>query len=263
MKFIDSHCHLDLPEFDADRSKVLAECEKAGVAALIVPGVDLALKDFGESVLLTPKVYRAAGLHPWWLKAHIEGGFAIEAISAEIIAAYEQYAIVAVGETGLDRPFAQKQGLSLDLQIASCEQHIAAANQLSLPIIFHCVKAHAELLALLKRCPVSKGGVIHGFAGSIDDARQFVAKGMKIGVGGTITYERACKTREAVVQLKQSDLMLETDAPSMPLAGEQGARNNPINIIKVAQTLAQLRGETLTDVASYTTKNTSDLFGLT
>lgn len=267
MRFIDSHCHLDLPEFDSDRDSVLADCADRSIAAIVVPGVNIPCQHIQSQKVEGVCVHQSIGVHPWWLERYQSGGCLMDNLAAEIIAAHKNaignsISVIAIGETGLDRLFAKKSGVGLSAQIKSVELHIQAANELSLPVIFHCVKAHAELLGVLKRYPVIKGGVIHGFAGSVEDAKQFVEKGMKIGVGGTITYERARKTREAVMALSQQDLLLETDAPSMPLAGMQGLRNSPLNIIKVAEELASLRGEPLEAVAAYTTNNACELFGI-
>lgn len=267
MRFIDSHCHLDLKEFDSDRQSVLADCGNSSIAAIVVPGVNLPIQHIQWQKAKGVCVHYGVGVHPWWLEQYQNGGYLMDELAAEIIRAHKNAvtnstSIVAIGETGLDRPFVKKGGLDLNTQIKSVEQHIQAANELSLPVIFHCVKAHAELLGVLKRCPVNKGGVVHGFAGSVEDAKQFIDKGMKIGIGGTITYERANKTREAVKTLSQQDLLLETDAPSMPLAGMQGLRNSPLNIIKIAEELAKLRGESLEVVAKYTTRNACELFGI-
>lgn len=265
MRFIDSHCHLDLPEFNSDRESILADCGNSSVAAIVVPGVNIPCQLIQWQKPTGVCVHYGIGVHPWWLEQYLNGGCLIDDIAVEIASAYKNavaksISVVAIGETGLDRPFAKKSGLDLNTQIKGVEQHIQAANELSLPVIFHCVKAHAELLGVLKRCPVNKGGVIHGFAGSVEDAKQFVEKGMKIGVGGTITYERARKTREAVKTVGSQHLILETDAPSMPLAGMQGLRNSPLNIIKIAEELAKLRGESLEIVAKYTTHNACELF---
>ncbi len=269
MRFIDSHCHLDLPEFDSDRESVLADCANNSISAIVVPGVNIIpCQHLQPQKVEGVGVHHGIGVHPWWLEQYQSSGCLIDDLAAEISSAYKNavtnsISIVAIGETGLDRQYAKSSVVDLNTQIKSVEQHIQAANELSLPVIFHCVKAHAELLGVLKHCPVIKGGVIHGFAGSIEDAKQFVEKGMKIGVGGTITYERARKTREAVKALSHQELLIETDAPSMPLAGMQGLRNSPLNIIKVAKELARLRGESLEAVAAYTTDNACELFGIT
>jgi TatD DNase family protein len=138
--------------------------------------------------------------------------------------------------------------------------HLQVARELSMPIIIHCRKAHNEMMKSLSGQNIKSGGVIHAFSGSIDLAKQYWALGFYLGVGGTITYERANKTRETVKQLPIEAMVLETDAPDMPLSGKQGQRNSPENIPEVARTLANIRGDSLQYIAQQTTENTKKLF---
>ncbi|RYZ90248.1 MAG: TatD family deoxyribonuclease, partial [Moraxellaceae bacterium] len=134
------------------------------------------------------------------------------------------------------------------------------AQDIAMPLIIHCRKAHNELLQQLKHYHFEAGGVIHGFSGSYDMAMQYWSMGFRLGIGGTITYERANKTRQAVKRLPLESLVLETDAPDMPLHGKQGEPNSPVNIIAIAQMLANLRGESLEIIAAQTTLNAQQLF---
>jgi TatD DNase family protein len=104
--------------------------------------------------------------------------------------------------------------------------------------------------------------VIHAFSGSLEMAQQFIARDFLVGVGGTITYARAQKTREALRQVPIESVLLETDAPDMPLCGKQGARNSPHYLLQIAQCLAELRGISLDDIAQATRRNTQRLFGV-
>jgi len=138
--------------------------------------------------------------------------------------------------------------------------HIDIANQLHKPLIIHCVRVHNELIAQLKKSKIHSGGVIHAFTGSYETARQFVDMGFYLGVGGSITYERAQKTRTALTKIPLEYLLLETDAPDMPLQGQQGQRNSPENIPRIAQVLAELRGVSCAEIAAATWANTQALF---
>ncbi len=120
-----------------------------------------------------------------------------------------------------------------------------------------------ETLQLLARLKPAGGGVIHGFTGSLDLARQYWALGFYLGVGGSITYPRANKTRQALASMPLESLLLETDAPDMPLNGFQGTPNSPLKIVNIAQALAALRTETIEDIARQTTENAHQLFNLT
>jgi TatD DNase family protein len=138
--------------------------------------------------------------------------------------------------------------------------HLQIAQETALPLIIHCHKAHNELIVDLKNFNFPAGGVIHAFSGSYEIAMTYWQMGFRLGIGGTITYERAHKTRQTVTRVPLEALLLETDAPDMPLNGNQGERNSPVNIVRIAQTLADLRGETLETIASQTTSNSQTLF---
>ena len=129
-----------------------------------------------------------------------------------------------------------------------------------LPLILHGYGAHNELLQILGRYRPEAGGVIHGFSGSRQLAEQYWKLGFYIGVGGTITYERARKTRNAIKELPLEALLLETDAPDMPLSGEQGLDNTPLNLPAIASELAHIKGESVDTVVRQIALNTRQLF---
>ena len=162
-----------------------------------------------------------------------------------------------MGECGLDgtivTPLAQ--------QVPFFKAQLALAAERSLPVIVHAHGAHNEVLQCLKAQPRLCGGVIHGFSGSPELALQYWRQGFSVGVGGTITYERAKKTRRAIEQLPWEALLLETDAPDMPLSGHQGEPNSPLRLPEIAEALAQLRGVEVAEVAAMTTRNTRRVFG--
>lgn len=272
MHFFDSHCHFDFIEFNVDRAALWEACNQQGIARLLMPGVTPA--QWQGAVQLCEQysgLCYAAGIHPHWIEqqqwfqknAH---GLLDEKtqekihtlISDEIAQSVEGGArsCVAVGECGLDKLIATP----MELQQQLLAIHIDIANQLHKPLIIHCVRAHNELIAQLKKSNIHSGGVIHAFTGSYETARQYVEMGFCLGVGGSITYERAQKTRTAVTKIPLEYLLLETDAPDMPLQGKQGQRNSPGNIPLVAQVLAELRGVSCADIATATWKNTLALF---
>jgi TatD DNase family protein len=272
MHFFDSHCHFDFVAFNTDRAALWHACKSLGVARLLMPGVtpkqwqtaaQLAAGDEG--------LYYAAGIHPHWIeqqpwfqtdKNNVLGTSLREKITTliqqEFTLSSNVYAgrCVAVGECGLDKlittPFElQQQLLSI---------HIDVARQLHKPLIIHCVRAHNEMIALLKKNKPEAGGVIHGFSGSYEVAQQYVDLGFYLGIGGGITYERAQKTRTAAAKIPLEYLVLETDAPDMPLQGKQGQRNSPEYLPQIAQVLADLRGNNLDEIAAATCANAERLF---
>ncbi len=272
MQFFDSHCHFDFVEFNADRTALWQTCNARGIVHLLMPGV--APEQWQRAAQLCAQydgLFYAAGIHPHWIEQQQwfqKDGLGlltgqtqekiIALISNEVLRATNTGAshCLAVGECGLDKMIATP--LALQQQLLGI--HIDVANQFRKPLIIHCVRAHNELLALLKKSKANCGGVIHAFSGSYEVAQQYVALGFYLGIGGTITYERAQKTRAAVAKIPLEFLVLETDAPDMPLYGKQGQRNSPEYIPQVAQVLADLRGVTVHDIAGATSKNAVRLF---
>ena len=179
-------------------------------------------------------VYAALGIHPYFLADFDDSD--VQLLDDYLAA---EKGIVAVGEFGLDKmvdfPFQQ--------QLQICQQQLLLAKKYHLPVILHCRKAHNELIQLLQQVQLPRGGVIHGFSGSTQLAKQYIKLGFKLGVGGVITYPRAAKTRQAVSEVPLTSLLLETDSPDMPIAGYQGQRNEPANVTAVLQTLTKLREE--------------------
>lgn len=260
--FVDSHCHFDFAAFEADRAAVWHKGYTQGVQQLIIPGVaPVQWPMLAQLSRQYSGIYYALGVHPWWLaELQLESATAQyalrEQLSALLAAAGNE--CVALGETGLDKTI----NTPLSLQQALLLLHIDLANQFHLPLIIHSVKTHNEILACFKQQPPRYGGVIHAFSGSLEMAQQFIARGFLLGVGGTITYERAQKTRATFSKIPLQYLLLETDAPDMPVCGKQGERNSPEYLPVIAQTLARLQGVSVEQVAEVTTRNAQRLFGL-
>ncbi|MFV8783353.1 TatD family hydrolase [Microbulbifer sp. SA54] len=261
MSLIDSHCHFDFDAFAPDRDAVWGRCRAAGIDKLILPGVSIAQwRSLFALVGSEPDWYGAVGVHPWWAAdlavsvARLQQAI-VERVTKERAGSGR---VVAVGECGLDKSIAT----SLADQEAVLRPQLAAACELELPVIVHCVKAHSEILALLKVFRPARGGVIHAFSGSAEIAREYWKLGFRLGIGGTITYERAAKTRRTVSEVPLESLLLESDAPDMPHAGRQGERNSPEYLPAVAETVAQLRGIPVEQVCAQTRENTQVLFNL-
>lgn len=270
--FFDSHCHFDFAEFNADRTALWEACNAQGVTHLLMPGVT---PDQWQTAAQLCAQYTglcyAAGIHPHWIERQPwfqtdTNNLLDKSVREKITALIQQefnlstnvYAArcVAVGECGLDKMIATP----FDLQQELLTIHIEVARQIHKPLIIHCVRAHNELIALLKKIKAEAGGVIHAFSGSYEVAQQYVDLGFYLGIGGTITYERAQKTRAAAAKIPLEFLVLETDAPDMPLQGKQGQRNSPVNIPQIAQVLADLRGITVDEIAAATHRNSMCLF---
>lgn len=271
IQLIDSHCHFDFSDFDIDRKRQWQQCLGTGVGGLIIPGVNQGQWSKAKQLCSeNTDWFYGVGVHPWWsseLNApesnHPEPHNSKRAVKkSELGASIENYLsdsqCVAIGECGLDKV----KSVGWRYQVRIFEWHLQWAQEFKKPIIIHCVKAHDEIFRLLKRYNLTKGGVIHGFSGSFELAKQYWELGFYLGIGGTITYERAKKTRDAVRRLPLDAILLETDSPDMPLCGHQGRRNTPTVLITIAEVLGEIRQVSLLTIAKKTMANTKKLFNL-
>lgn len=255
-RFIDTHCHFDFPPFAEDEVASLARAAQAGVGRIIVPAISA--ERFSRVLALAAQheaLYAALGLHPIVIEQHTDEGLA----QLEALLAQRPPKLVAVGEIGLDLYRDEPQ---FDRQQALLEAQLRLAKRYDLPVILHSRRTHDKLAMLLKKHDLPRTGVVHGFAGSLQQAERFVQLGYKIGVGGTITYPRASKTREVMARLPLSALLLETDAPDMPLNGFQGLPNRPEQAARVFEALCELRPEPPAAIAEGIMRNTLALFSL-
>ena len=252
-RIIDTHCHLDIEQFEADRGEVLARARKKGVTDLVIPAVTA---DHWEGLLALcagdKGLHPALGLHPVYLEQHHETD--LEKLPDAIAASRP----VAVGEIGLD--FALRE-LDRKRQIDLLERQLEIAERFGLPVILHVRKAHDDIIRLLKKRSLP-GGTVHAFNGSLQQAESYIAMGFKLGFGGMLTFERSNKLRRLAKALPASALVLETDAPDLTVASHQGERNSPEYLPEVLTALAEVRGETREEVAAYTTANACDIFNL-
>ncbi len=253
MQIFDSHCHLDSPAFDPDRSKVLENCRNKGVEHILVP----AIEQTGWDRLLTlceqeKGLYPALGLHPVFVGQHKRRDLdQLEQYLAE-------YQPLAIGEIGLDF-FIDKPDKDRQLRFFSAQLDIA--HSANLPVVLHIRKAHDQVLSLLRKHPV-KGGFAHAFNGSQQQAQQFIDLGFKLGFGGTLTYERSRKIRELARVLPLESIVLETDAPDMVVAAHRGERNSPEYILDCLKVLSELRDEEPQFIAERTTSNAFEVLGI-
>lgn len=148
----------------------------------------------------------------------------------------------------------------VELQEQALELQFELARRFDLPVILHSRKAHNRLIQLVKAAKLPKGGVLHAFSGSYQQAMEWIRLGFLIGVGGTITYPRANKTRDAIQRISLENIVLETDAPDMPIIGYQGEPNHPSKLIHVLNELAVLRTESKQSIASQLWENSNSAF---
>jgi len=253
MTLIDSHSHIDVADFDADRAQVLQRARAAGVTRHIVAGVTLAT--FGklrDVCAAQAGLHPGYGLHPTFLAHHRPEHL------VELEQWLEREKPVAVGECGLDFFI---EGLDREAQHMYFERQLELAREFDLPVIIHGRRAFDEVTAAVRRIGALRG-VVHSFAGSLEQAQQLWKLGFCIGIGGPITYARARRLRSIVAKMPLEFLLLETDSPDQPLHGRQGKRNEPALLSEVCETVAMLRGESAQHVAAATTENAVRLFRL-
>lgn len=251
----DSHCHLDLAAFDNDLEQVIAASRQAGVTRFLIPGTTPAGWARQQQIAARfSDIDLAFGLHPYFYDTLNTAG--LTALESHFATSGEQ--AVAVGEIGLDATV----DIAAEQQEKLFVAQLSLATNLHLPVILHHRKTHHRLLGLIRQTGFTGGGIVHAFSGSLQDARKYVDAGFLLGVGGTITYPRARKTRDTIAAMPLTSLVLETDAPDMPVNGRQGQRNSPQYLIDIASTLAHLKALPVAEVIRQTTDNYLRLFNL-
>jgi TatD DNase family protein len=258
--WIDTHCHLDAPEFDADRDAVRAAARARGVEHIVIPAVERAHWSGAIALAQRHGDSYALGIHPLYTPRAQEADIA--ALRAVLAERQGDPQLVAVGEIGLDFFV---PGLDHERQIWFYEQQIQLARTFGLPVILHVRKSSDRLLKTLRATPVV-GGIAHAFNGSAQQAQAFIDLGFKLGFGGAITYDRALKLRDLAVTLPLESIVLETDAPDIPphwlyttaeqrAAGQPQGRNTSAELPRIAQEIALLRGMPLPALQTATTAN--------
>lgn len=256
MPFIDTHCHFDFPPFSGNEVASLSLAAQAGVSHILVPAVES--RYFARILLLAqtyPSLSAALGLHPLYIAHHRDS----DLMALETVLSQRHPSVIAVGEIGLDLYMPEPD---FDRQCELLCAQLGLARRFELPVILHSRRTHDRLAQLLRRHDVPRRGVVHGFAGSYQQGVAFIDLGYYLGVGGTITYPRANKTRQAIARLPLSRLLLETDAPDMPLNGFQGQPNRPERAANVFAALCELRSESPDVIAQALYDNTCALFSL-
>ena len=253
MELIDSHCHLDVSDFDADRNAVLQRARENGVSGIVVPGITSAgWETLWQLCRSESGLYPAFGLHPVFLQQHTAGD--LPALQVML----EQHPAVAVGEVGLDYVV---DGLDRKDQQTLFEAQLVIARDAGLPVILHVRKSHDQVLATLKRIRVC-GGICHAFNGSLQQASLYQALGFSFGFGGMLTFERSTKLRALAKALPVTSIVLETDAPDMTVAQHRGERNSPEYLPYSLAALAEVRDEDAKELARITTANVRKVLNL-
>ena len=243
---IDSHCHLDAAEFDADRDAVQAAALAAGVGRIVVPGVAVdGFEKLKTSVARYPGCFAAYGIHPLYVMQAADADL-------DVLRRWLQTEKpVAVGEIGLDF---YVPGIDPARQELFFVEQLKLAREFDLPVILHVRRAVDQVLKQLRRIRVS-GGIAHAFNGSRQQADEFIKLGFKLGFGGAMTYAGSTRIRALAATLPLDSIVLETDAPDMAPAWLNGGRNSPAELPRIAAVLAELRGLPVAEIAERTSAN--------
>lgn len=252
--FTDTHCHLEDEKFSEDRAEVLTRARAAEVEFIINFGSTLQssiavaelAKNFSE-------LYAGVGIHP----EEIDEFDANTCTRLAELAADKK--VIAIGEIGLDYHWEKDSERRLRQQRVFIEQ-LDLARQLRLPVCIHDRDAHSDTLKILQTEARDLRGVLHCYSGSLETAREVWKLGWYIGVDGPLTFKNSAKLPEVVKAAPRDRLLIETDAPYLAPVPYRGKRNEPAYVVEVAKKLAAIRGETLEEVAEYTTANARTLY---
>lgn len=252
MMLIDTHCHLDATEFDADRDFVVEQSLQKGVGCIVIPAV--ARNNFEDVIALCARHENCAyalGIHPMY----------VDAASLDDLQMLDQYVRdndpVAIGEIGLDYFLTNPRDNpdNIERQQDFYVEQLKIARHYQLPVILHVRNSIDEILKQLRKYKLT-GGIAHAFNGSFQQAQQFIDLGFKLGFGGAMTYSRALKIRELAAKLPLEAIVLETDAPDIPPEWVgKGGRNSPLELPKIAQVLAELKQVNVSQVVDITSAN--------
>ena len=257
MRLIDTHTHLDFPDFDADRTEVLARSSALGVQRMVVLGVYQAnWQRLWQLVEATDGLHAAFGLHPVYLDEHQPQHLAELRDWLGRLAGHRK--LCAVGEFGLDYYL---EALDRQRQQALFEAQLGLAVDFQLPALLHVRRAHAATIATLKRFRPPRAGIVHAFAGSYEEAREYIKLGFRLGLGGAATWPQANRLRKVVARLPLESIVLETDAPDMAPAMHPNQRNSPEYLADICAELAALRGVTAEELAAASSRNADEVFG--
>ena len=259
MDWVDTHCHLDAPEFAHEVEDLVSRARDAGVRRLVLPAVRVDdAHRVRELAHAFDSVY-ALGIHPLCVGEAADSD--LDRLAQLLSQWKDDPRLVAVGEIGLDHFVPD---LDRERQFRFYEAQLRMASAVELPVVLHVRRSADALLKGLRRTPV-RGGIAHAFNGSHQQACAFVQQGFALGFGGTLTFDRSLQIRRLATQLPAHALVLETDAPDIPpqwlyrpAAVRQQhppARNEPAELPRIAQVLADLRGWSLSETARITTAN--------
>jgi TatD DNase family protein len=258
MDLIDSHAHVDVSDFDADREAMLDRARAAGVGTLLAIGNGPEVEKLGAAVPYAERhdwIYAAAGIHPH------EARHASDAHYAELERLARNPRMIAWGEIGLDFHYDHSPR---DLQGSVFRHQLGQARAAKKPIIIHCREAWTDCLNILETDWRSSGlgGIFHCFTGTLEEARLGVEMGFLISFAGNVTYPKAQNLRDVAREIALDRLLVETDSPFLAPQPYRGRRNEPAHVAEVARTIGNVRDLPANQVAEMTSANFRRFFGI-
>jgi TatD DNase family protein len=254
MLLVDSHCHLDFPDFAGELDAVVARAEAASIGRMVT--ISTRMREQAKLLAIAerfPNVYCSVGTHPH--HADEEDGIPAD----ELIALTQPPKVVALGEAGLD--YFYPHG-SRDAQARGFRTHIAAARATGLPLVIHTREADEDCGHILEE-EMAKGAfraVLHCYTGGRELAMKAVALGLYVGFTGILTFKKSAALRALAAELPEDRILVETDAPYLAPGKFRGKRNEPSYVVETAKVLADARGVSLEEISQQTTKNFFRLF---
>jgi TatD DNase family protein len=251
---VDSHCHLDFPDFASELDAVVARARAAGLARMVT--ISTRVRRFAGVLSIAerfPEVYCSVGTHPHY--AHEE----LDVTAADLVTHAQHPKVVAIGEAGLDYHY---DNSPREAQERGFRTHIAAARESGLPIVIHSREADADTARILEE-ESGKGAfpaVLHCFTGGPDLARRAVALGHYVSFTGILTFKNSTTLREIASSLPADRILVETDAPYLAPNPFRGKRNEPAFVVETAKVLAETRGVSFDEIARQTSDNFLRLF---
>jgi TatD DNase family protein len=258
MELIDSHAHIDFPQFDDDRAAMLDRARTAGVTTLLAIGSGPGPEKLDAAIPYAEEhdwIYASIGTHPHEAKDFTPHH--LDQLSK--LAAHPK--VIAWGEIGLDYFYDHSPR---EIQARVFRDQLARAGQAKLPIIIHCRDAWADCLQILDEVwrSTGLGGILHCFTSTLDDAHRGVDMGFLISFAGNSTYPKAANLREVAKSLPLEKILIETDSPFLAPQGFRGKRNEPAHVVEVAKAIATVRNLSAEEVAAATAANFRRFFAL-
>jgi TatD DNase family protein len=256
MPFIDTHCHLDFPDYEDDRDAVIDRAAAAGVVGMI--NIGTCLETSRLAIRLADEydaLHAAVGIHPNACGQHEEAHLA----TVGEMARHEH--VVAVGETGLDF---YRDRTPAAVQERFFRRHLAIAAETGKPVVIHSRESGEAVMNIVEEVSATAPvrGVFHCFTGDAATLRRALALELMIGISGIVTFPKGDNVRELVPLIPDDYLLLDSDCPFLAPVPHRGQRNEPAYVVEIAKALAAIRGVSLADMARITTRNARELFGL-